>query len=243
MDKDKDLEFLSCRSNEELQALADILIYKKNGRKRKFETLTDRKAFLANYPNNMKELLPDIIDELKRCGGNKILNLFRKPDVKYRELLSDVCKKTKVNFNKNNTTSQMEIYLLQKMIATAADKMTDEDVKQVTNQFEKAEDFRKMISTGGKIATPLLIRMTSIILVSLSKQIGLKVFAGMIAKFVGGRLMTLLSGPAGWVIGSLWAVYDCFGPSYKTLVPAVITISYYRMLDSASEEEIKEAFE
>lgn len=240
--KDKDLDFLTHRSNEELQAIADILVYNKDGKARKFETLTNRTTYRVNYPNNMVDMLPDIIDELQRCGGNKIRNMFRGHGIKYRELLIDVCKKTKVNFNKNNTTVQLEHYLLQKLITTAADKMTDEDVKRVSEQYDTADDFRQMLSTGGKISTPIMIRMTSIILVNISKHIGLKVLAETIARFAGGRLLTILSGPVGWVIGSIWAVYDCLGPSYKVLVPAVITISYYRLLDSASDQERAEAF-
>lgn len=148
----------------------------------------------------------------------------------------------KVNFNKNNTTVQLEHYLLQKLITTAADKMTDEDVKRVSEKYDTADDFRQMLSTSGKIATPIMIRMTSIILVNISKLLGLKVLAGTIARLAGGRLLTVLSGPVGWVIGSIWAIYDCLGPSYKILVPAVITISYYRLLDSASDQEKSEAF-
>lgn len=191
----------------------------------------------------MKELLPDIVDELQRCGGNKIRNMIRRHGVSYRELLIDVCKKNKVNFNKNNTTAQIEVYLLQKMIVTAAEKMTDEDVKQVSNQFDKADDFRQRLLAGGKITTPLMIRMTSIILVNISKKIGIRVLAEAIAKFAGGRMVSILSGPVGWVLAGLWTIYDCFGPSYKKLVPAVITISYYRLLDNATEEEKAEAFE
>lgn len=240
--KDKDLDFLGHRSNEELQAIADILVYNKDGKVRKLETLTNRRSYRVNYPNNIVDVLPDIIDELQRCGGNKIRNLFRGHGVSYRELLVDVCKKMKVNFNKNNTTVQLEHYLLQKLITTAADKMTDEDVKRVSEKYDTADDFRQMLSTSGKIATPIMIRMTSIILVNISKLLGLKVLAGTIARLAGGRLLTVLSGPVGWVIGSIWAIYDCLGPSYKILVPAVITISYYRLLDSASDQEKSEAF-
>lgn len=91
--KDKDLDFLGHRSNEELQAIADILVYNKDGKVRKLETLTNRRSYRVNYPNNIVDVLPDIIDELQRCGGNKIRNLFRGHGVSYRELLVDVCKK------------------------------------------------------------------------------------------------------------------------------------------------------
>ncbi len=239
---DKDLVFLSSRSNDELQAIADILVFDAKGRKLLLETLSKRKSYVANYPNNMKDVLPDIVDELQRCGGNKIRNLLRGHGVSYRELLMDVCKKVNVNFHKDNTTELIERYLLQKMLATAAEKMTDEDVKHISNKFNKAEDLKNVLSSS-KIALPLMIRMTSIILVNISKQIGSKVLAGTIAKFAGGRLMSMLAGPVGWAIGGIWTTYDLLGPSYKRMLPAAITIAYYRLLDTATAEEKAEAFE
>lgn len=72
--KDADLQFLYECSNEQLQLLADFMVYGKDGKKRITEELSNSASYKKNYPNNMKELIPDMIRELQLFGGNTFLN-------------------------------------------------------------------------------------------------------------------------------------------------------------------------
>ena len=107
--EDKDLEFLKDCANEDLKALADLLVFDKDGKKRWNEKLSGKKSYMENYPNTLKNAVDDIILELQCYGADTIAaavrELFGKhPGVPYREILKDVCDKKKVRYNKEAST-------------------------------------------------------------------------------------------------------------------------------------------
>lgn len=75
--EDKDLLFLNDCSNDLLVLLADTLVYDEKGNERLTEELSSKSVYKNNYPNNMKVVIPSMVDELQRFGGNTILNIFR----------------------------------------------------------------------------------------------------------------------------------------------------------------------
>lgn len=88
-----DLSFLTDCSNEQLRLLADVLVFDpKDHKKRYTERLSARASYAVYYPHDMKKLLPEIVDEYQRFGGNTIANIIRGHGVPYREILKDVCK-------------------------------------------------------------------------------------------------------------------------------------------------------
>lgn len=94
--EDKNLEFLSNCSNENIKLLADFLVYGSDGKARLTEELSAKQSYRENYPNNMVAIVPDIVDELQRFGGNTIMNMLNGHGAPYRTILEDVCKKLKV---------------------------------------------------------------------------------------------------------------------------------------------------
>ena len=66
--EDKDLEFLKDCANEDLKALADLLVFDKDGKKRWNEKLSSKKSYMENYPNTLKNAVDDIILELQKPG-------------------------------------------------------------------------------------------------------------------------------------------------------------------------------
>ena len=88
---DLDLEFLKDVPNEGLKKIVDILVYDpKDGKKRRSESISDTKLFTNNYPNNLDDMINEIIHELQLFGGESITNFFRGHGVKYREILTDI---------------------------------------------------------------------------------------------------------------------------------------------------------
>lgn len=74
---DKDLMFLYNCSNENLKLLAEVVIFDKDGKKRwSSKHSTDKDFDDAYYANNIKSILPIVIDELQRYGGNSIFNTY-----------------------------------------------------------------------------------------------------------------------------------------------------------------------
>lgn len=236
---DKDLLFLTNCSNDELKLLADFLVYDKDGKRRHTEELSSTKAYNdAYHKNEMHRIIPEIVNELQRYGGNTFLNLLRGYGVPYREILVNVCKKLNVPFNKASSTELIEHYLLQKFLIMSVDKMTEEDVHQLSDKLTK-EAFKQQIGML-KAGSPLFIKLTTILVAKLATQFGLKQAAGLVAKFAGGRAFALLTGPIGWVLTSIWTAYDIAGPAYRVLVPCTITIAYLRSIQGKSEDELNE---
>lgn len=102
------LDFLYRASNDDLLLLCDIVVKDKNGNYRMTEGLSSKQTFQRNYPNNIKEMLPELVDEVRRFGGNSFTNFFRGNGPEYSEILRDVARRNKVSFNKHNSDEQIE---------------------------------------------------------------------------------------------------------------------------------------
>lgn len=183
--KDNDLEFLYYCSNELLVLLVDTIVYDQKGKIRFTEGLTKTEVYKNNYPGNMISVIPKMIDEIQRYGGNTFLNAFRGHGVSYREILINVAKQLKVSFNKNSSTELIEQYLLQHVLIMSVDKMTEEDVKHVSQKYSKKElkDQIGQLRSG----SPLFIKLTSVIVMQLSKRFAQNAAIGYLTKFVSGR--------------------------------------------------------
>ena len=67
--EDKDLLFLKECRNEDLQTLADYLVFDpKDQKKRLFETLSSTRDYQLYYPKEMQKLIPGITKELSYFG-------------------------------------------------------------------------------------------------------------------------------------------------------------------------------
>lgn len=234
--KDDDLAFLSGADNEDLQILVDYITKNKSGNARWTEQLTSTDAYKRYYPDNLRFMADDIAHELQLFGGNTVANLVRGHGVPYREILMDVCKKMKVNFNKNSAVDVIEFNLLSKILMDSLEKMEDEDLKQLIQELNigtiGAKVFRKeaaiaaiqmLIRRGGfnsyKIAVIIANRIAKLILGH-----GLKLSANAALT----RWMAIFAGPVGWWFTGLWTAYDLAGPAYRVTIPAVIQIAYMR---------------
>lgn len=235
---DKDLAFLKECSNEQIKLLADFIIYDTDGKKRITEEISNTKEFQLYYPNNMLALLPSIINELQLFGGNSIANSVRKHGVSYRTILEDVCDLLKVNYQKNIPTDLLEQYLLQKVLVMSVDKMSENDIHHISDKLTK-EELKNQIGLL-KAGSPLFIKLTTMIIGNLAVKYGLKQAAGFVAKFAGGRMFALLTGPVGWIIAGVWTAVDIAGPAYRVTVPCTLTIAYLRTVYRKTDEELNE---
>ena len=236
--EDKDLDFLYQCSNDNLKLLADFMLYDKDGKLRWTEEISSTQAFKLYYPHEMVKLVPTLIDELQKFGGNSIFNLFRGHGVSYREMLTAVCKQLKVSYHKDASTELIEHYMLQKFLVMSVEKMTEEDVHHLSEKLSK-ETLVKQIGLL-KAGSPLFIRLTTMLIAQLATKYGLKQAAGLVAKFMGGRAFAILAGPIGWVLSLGWVAFDIAGPAYRVIIPCTITIAYLRMVCDKSEDELND---
>lgn len=230
---DENLEFLKYCDNDDLEILVNYLIYDENKKLRTTEELTETEEY-KKYGTNYKSYWSKIAAELQYFGGNSVLNTFRGHGVLYREVLTDVCDKMSVQYNNKNSITEMETYLLQKVLSKAIENMTEEELKNIVKDVN--------IKTTGYTKQAMIAALQTAIKTGgfASYQIAV-IVANAVAKIILGRGLTIaanatltraisiFAGPIGWIITGLWTALDIAGPAYRVTIPAVIQVAYMRL--------------
>ena len=128
--KDPDLEFLADVPNDDLDALVQILTIKNaDGDKRLTEELTKHDRYKKFSPDH--HAYWDLIAAEIQCkGANTMATLFRGgKGVLYKEVLTDVCDKMKVKYNRSSSVETIELHLLMKVLTDSMEKMNPEDLE------------------------------------------------------------------------------------------------------------------
>ena len=171
--------------------------------------------------------------ELQCFGGNSFVNVFRGGGVQYKEILCDVCDKLKVNYSKAQNTQMIEQNMFMKILSDSLEKMNEEELKQVANEFGlNTTDFKPQAITAAMQASILvsgfamykiaLIIANTIAKMLLGRGLSLAVNASLV------RTIGAFAGPIGWVITGLWTLADVAGPAYRVTIPAVIQVAFLR---------------
>lgn len=242
--QDEDLSFLELVDNEDLDILVKYITTGKNGETRFTEELTNNPRYIANQPDHKKYW--DLVAAEVQCfGANTFATLIRGGEgVLYNEVLTDVCKKLKVNFNKNSTVENIERNLLLKVLEDSMDKMTTDDLKEVVNSLKlKTTNFSKQaimaamqvaIRQGGFASYQIaVIVANSVAKTIIGRGLGLAANASLT------KALSLFAGPIGWALTAVWTAVDLAGPAYRVTIPSVIQIAYMRakMENNMSEEQ------
>ncbi|HBC0897055.1 TPA: DUF3944 domain-containing protein, partial [Escherichia coli] len=132
---DRDLTFLSQCSDCDLDDLVNLLIYDNDGKKRWTEELSNNPLYKQFRPQHSL-YWREIAAEIQCYGGNTFATLLRGgKGVYYKEILIDVCKRLKVNFNSESEVGVIERNLLMKILSDALDKMSQQDIKELALEF------------------------------------------------------------------------------------------------------------
>lgn len=245
---DNDLEFLKTCSADELDILVTLLTRDKDGKARFNESLTKSPKYKLNAPQH--NLYWDVIaEEIQRFGANSIVTLFRRgKGVTYREILIDVCKKMKVNFNSSNgvvaskepSCKMIEQNLLLKILTDSMDKMSPAELQEITKELNlKTTNFTKeaivialqaSIRIGGFAAYQVaLIVANSVARMLVGRGLALAANAGLT------RAMSVFAGPVGWALTGAWTIADLSGPAFRITIPCVIQIAFLRAQKKQNE--------
>lgn len=227
------LDFLYRASNDDLRLLCDIVVKDKHGNFRMTEELSSTQTFKRNYPNNIKEMLLELVDEIRRFGGNSFANFFRGNGPEYSEILRDVARRNKVSFNKHNSDEQIEQYLLQKLFDDSINGASNDELKEImkelgypTTNFTRQAAIATLMTAwkaGGFQSYILLVSIVNAVMKFLiGRGLSLAANAAMT------RMASIMLGPIGWVLTALWTLLDIAGPAYRVTIPAVIHIAYIR---------------
>lgn len=231
---DSDLEFFKELKSEDMNDLVYCLTHDKDGNSRLTEELTESESYKTNHPEHRK-YWSDIAAEIQCFGANTFATLLRGGEgVKYKEVLTDVCKKMKVNFNKDSSVETIEKNLLMKILTDALDKMSTEKLKELAELMgvKNTSGITSQALTGMFLAVFRAGGFKSYQLTLIIVNAVLKALIGRGLSFGGNiiltRTMAVLAGPIGWVITGLWTAIDIAGPAYRVTIPAVIQVAVLR---------------
>lgn len=233
---DNDLLLLLQKAdNSDLRLLADIITTNKKGNRRMNETLTGKASYAAHYPNDMRALVPDIVDELQCYGANTVMTILRGGDgVSYHTILRNVAKKLKVSYNKNTSDESLERYILQKIFDDVSAKMSEDELRAL------AESMKVHLSAGYSKQAIITALQVAIRRGGFQSYIWITVAANAISRALLGRglsfvansmlmkITSMLTGPVFMAFNALWLAVDLAGPAYRVTIPAVVQIAYIR---------------
>ena len=231
---DYDLDFMRRCSNDDLRKLCDILTFNNSGKYRIGERLTKTDAYIENYPENMREVIPEMCLQLQNYGTNSIVTLARnsRPDT-YEDIVRRVCKKMKVDLDGATDAVSMERLLLQNVCETAIDKMSEEDLRELADKAGiKAKKLTKQL-----VATAILtaIKKNPQIFYRVAMYITARILTllgGRAAVSVGAKVVQeafgVATGPVGWVALTAWTLWDIASPAYRVVIPAVLQVAIMR---------------
>lgn len=232
--EDPDLVFLGKMSSADLKDLVDCLIKDKDGAARFTEELTASDSYKKYHPEHMR-YWQEIAAEIQCFGANSLATLLRRGQgVMYREVLTDVCDKIDVKYDKQTKVSDIEESLLIKLLGDVLNKMPEAD----------RADFAKIVGIANlKTFTPASL---TVALQVIFKAGGFKsyqltlIIANAISKVLLGRGLalaanatltrtaSLLAGPVGWALMGAWTAVDIAGPAYRITMPTVIQVAVLR---------------
>lgn len=231
---DTDLEFLSKCKSEDLNELVYCLTHDKDGDPRLTEELTTNALYKRHHPDHHQywEL---IAAEVQCFGANSFATIFRGgKGVPYKEVLTDVCDKMKVNYNKESSAETIEKNLLMKILKDSLEKMSASEIRELaeslglknTNSITAEAlvgSFQAIFRMGGFKSYQLtLIVVNAVMKALLGRGLALAGNAALT------RVAAVMAGPIGWIITGLWTAIDLAGTAYRVTIPAVIQIAFLR---------------
>ena len=127
---EKDLEFLTYLSNEDLKPLVTIIENKESNK-------------LSNKAkNNPKENLDEVLSKLENA----------KEPFSYRQIIEEVCKKENIEFNENVTTEQLGSSLVKQAFSDSVNKMGIQQKENLIKEIRETmsqEDFDNLLQKIG----------------------------------------------------------------------------------------------
>lgn len=231
-------DLLSRATNEELDPLLECILGK--DRKGRISSALDMNPRYKEYPNEPTRYWKAIGEEIQLYGGNTVANLWRGYGVPYHEILVDVAKALKVNFDENSPSECIEFALFSKIVEDVWEKLPQEERETVVQDLgdprlnaslsgqEMALTIQDSMKADSRMAYQIAVIATNIIWKSVFDQKfkwATNVDLPYMAKIFLER--------TGWLLlQGLW-IYELPGPAYRVTIPAVFCIALIRQSQKA----------
>ena len=228
----KNLKVLRKMNNDELKVLIQILLDKG----RVTEDLSSSELFRTCHESGNYAPCIDLVDEeIRRFGGNTIVNLFRGGGPEYKEIACDVCEKLDVEVNQSKRMREIDTALLKKVLTNMWEEMEDKDrrelleslnIKITTDSNFKAEGLAALLTAfrAGGFAS---YQLTMIVVNAVAKMILGRGLA-LATNATINKVLGIATGPIGIALTTMWVVADITGPAYRVTIPVVIYLAAMR---------------
>lgn len=231
---DDDLAFLQYCTEEDIRQLAQFIIFDKDGEERIVSEIKADPTFksLDGKPDQWRQSWKLVAGELQHFGGDTLVNLFRRKGVSYREILTDVCGKLKVKFDKKSSAYDIENQLIEKLVELSWEKMSEAERREAL----RTVDVNALAGSGFQLIIEMIRSkgLGSLAWSSWLAQSARFAFAPFALSNIGvaGAAGFVAQRGAGAVAGPLalvaLTVPMITGAAYRVTVPAVIQIAYMR---------------
>ena len=215
-------------TNEDLQYLVEII-------NKTITNSLESDELYKKYNPDHKKYVNVIASEIRSFGGNTIANVFRGgKGPEYKEIVCDVADKLKAPYRKESSIEKIEDSILETVLTQALEKMSESEKQELLKEFGDGKNY-SLAGPGLTTAFITIFRMGGF----KSYQLTL-IIANAIVKAVLGhglrlganagltKIMSILTGPIGWVITGIWTLIDIAGPATRVTIPAVIYVAMLR---------------
>ena len=228
----KNLKVLRKMNNDELKVLIQILLDKG----RVTEDLSSSELFRTCHESGNYAPCIDLVDEeIRRFGGNTIVNLFRGGGPEYKEIACDVCEKLDVEVNQSKRMREIDTALLKKVLTKMWEEMEDKDrrelldslnIKITTDSNFKAEGLAALLTAfrAGGFAS---YQLTMIVVNAVAKMILGRGLA-LATNATINKVLGIATGTIGIALTTMWVGADIMGPAYRVTIPVVIYLAAMR---------------
>lgn len=227
---DEDLSpVLTKASNEDLDPLVQYIL-----KAELTETLSINDLYKRFTPDH-KQYVECIEQEIRYFGGNSFVNIFRENGPAYAEIVRDVAKKLKANFNKHSSIEEIESAILVRIMSQSWGKMTPEEKQAFVTEMGIGSGIGSLPKALPVAALQLAIKASGFLVYRLAV-----IVAHAIAKAVLGQTLRFtfytsltrgiatFAGPIGWAVTGLWTAVDVAGPAYRVTIPCIVHIAMLR---------------
>lgn len=228
----KNMKVLRKMKNDELRVLIQILLDKG----RITEDLSSSLLFRTCHESGNYAPCIDLIDEeIRRFGGNTIVNFFRGGGPEYKEIACDVCEKLDVEVDQSKRMREIDTAILKKVLTRMWEEMEDKDrrellaslnIKITTDSNFKAEGLAALLTAfrAGGFAS---YQLTMIVVNAVAKMILGRGLA-LATNATINKVLGIATGPIGIALTTMWVVADITGPAYRVTIPVVIYLAAMR---------------
>ena len=231
--KDDDLAFLEDCTEADIDQLAKFIIYDSDGRERITSKMKSSPEFknLSGQPDQWRKSWKLVAGELQHFGGDTLVNVIRRKGVVYHKILSDVCKKLGVKFDKRANSYDIESTLIESLVKSSWEKMSESERHDALRTLDLPDLTSSTLDSvlllirdkghGAIAIATLLAHSARLAFIPLT----MKTMSAAGISIVARRGAASLANPLAAILISI-PMFT--GTAYRVTIPAVIQIAYMR---------------